>query len=76
MLDDLILELKGTFDATFVVVTHELASIFAVGNNAVFLDEESKTMLSMGNPKDLLANSRDPRVIRFLTRGENKGVQE
>jgi len=57
-----------------VVVTHELASIFAIGDNAVFLDAESKTMIAEGNPKDLLANSKDPRVIQFLTRGEKQGV--
>lgn len=72
MLDDLILQLRDTFDATIVVVTHELASIFAVGTNAVFLDGESKTMIAAGAPQELLANSKDPRVIRFLTRGAEK----
>lgn len=76
MLDDLILQLRDTSGATIVVVTHELASIMAVGNNSVFLDGESKTMIAGGNPRDLLANSRDPRVIQFLTRGAKKtGVQ-
>lgn len=74
MLDDLILQLRDTFGATIVVVTHELASIFAVGNNSVFLDGESKTMIAAGSPRSLLANSKDPRVIRFLTRGEKQGV--
>jgi phospholipid/cholesterol/gamma-HCH transport system ATP-binding protein len=50
-------------------VTHELASILAIGDNSVFLDGESKTMIAQGNPKELLANCRDPRVERFLTRG-------
>jgi len=72
MLDDLILELRDTFDSTILVVTHELASIFAVGTNAIFLDEESKSMIAAGNPRELLATSRDSRVIRFLTRGEKK----
>ena len=72
MLDDLILELRDGLGATFVVITHELASIFAIGNNCVFLDAESQTIIASGNPKVLLANSRDPRVIRFLTRGGNK----
>ncbi|MDP2932943.1 MAG: ATP-binding cassette domain-containing protein, partial [bacterium] len=74
MLDDLILQLRDIFDATIVVVTHELASIFAVGTNSVFLDGESKTMIAAGTPRDLLASSGDPRVIRFLTRGEKQGV--
>ncbi|MCK9615036.1 MAG: ATP-binding cassette domain-containing protein [Candidatus Omnitrophica bacterium] len=70
MLDDLILQLRDALGATFVVVTHELASIFAIGNNSVFLDANSKTIIAEGNPKDLLANSRDPKVIGFLTRGK------
>ncbi len=75
MLDDLIIQLRDALGATIVVVTHELASIFAVGNNSIFLDVESKTMIASGNPKDLLANSSDPRVIQFLTRGEKQGAK-
>jgi phospholipid/cholesterol/gamma-HCH transport system ATP-binding protein len=74
MLDDLIIQLRDTLGATIVVVTHELASIFAVGNNSIFLDSETKTMVASGNPRDLLNNSKNPRVIRFLTRGERQGV--
>ncbi len=70
-LDDLILELRDGLGATFIIVTHELASIFAIGNNSVFLDEASKTMIANGNPKELLANSKDIRVTQFLTRGIN-----
>ena len=69
MLDDLILELRGSLGATVIVVTHELASIFAIGTNSVFLDAETKTMIAGGDPKKLLANSADPRVRNFLTRG-------
>jgi len=75
-LDDLILELRDSLGATFIIVTHELASIFAIGNNSVFLDEASKTMIATGNPKDLLANSKDPRVSQFLTRGSIKDEQK
>jgi phospholipid/cholesterol/gamma-HCH transport system ATP-binding protein len=70
MLDDLILQLRDALGATFVVVTHELASIFAIGNNSVFLDENSKTIIAEGDPNDLLANSVNPRVVEFLTRGK------
>ena len=69
-LDDLILELCDSFGATVVVVTHELASIFAIGNNSVFLDPETRTMIAQGDPKELLADSTDPKVRSFLTRGE------
>ncbi|MBU1869157.1 MAG: ATP-binding cassette domain-containing protein [Candidatus Omnitrophica bacterium] len=70
LLDDLILEIRDVLGATIVVVTHELASIFAVGSNSIFLDAESKTMIAQGAPKDLLADSKDSRVIQFLTRGK------
>jgi len=70
LLDDLILELKESLGTTVVVVTHELASIFAIGDNAVFLDPETKTMLAVGNPKRLRDESEDPKVRTFLTRGE------
>src|SRR5579871_664081 len=73
MLDDLILELRDSLGATIVVVTHELASIFTIANNCVFLDAESRTQIATGDPRDLLAHSRDMRVRRFLTRGEEGG---
>ena len=69
-LDDLILELNQSLGTTIVVVTHELASIFAIGNNSVFLDPESKTMIASGDPNQLLKQSKDPNVRGFLTRGE------
>jgi phospholipid/cholesterol/gamma-HCH transport system ATP-binding protein len=55
---------------TIVVVTHELASIFAIGNNSVFLDADAKTMIASGDPKKLLAECRNPTVHKFLRRGE------
>ncbi len=70
LLDDLILNLRDSLGATVVLVTHELASIFAIGNNAVFLDPETKTMIASGAPRRLLEDSGDPKVVRFLTRGE------
>ena len=69
LLDDLILELRDSLGATIVVVTHELASIFAIGNNSIFLDAVSKTMIAAGNPKKVLAETTNPMVKRFLTRG-------
>ena len=69
-LDDLILELNDSLGTTMVVVTHELASIFAIGSNAVFLDSSKRTMTAMGNPKQLLAQTHDHTLRQFLTRGE------
>jgi phospholipid/cholesterol/gamma-HCH transport system ATP-binding protein len=70
LLDDLILELRRSLNTTVVIVTHELASIFAIGNNSVFLDPDTKTMIAEGDPKHLRDHAPDPRVRGFLTRGE------
>lgn len=70
LLDDLILELRDSLGATVVMVTHELPSIFAIGNNSVFLDGETKTMIAQGDPKTLLEECPDPKVHSFLTRSD------
>lgn len=68
-LDELILQLRDSLGATFVVVTHELASIFTIADNSVFLDPVTRTMRAQGNPRALLEGSSDPAVREFLTRG-------
>jgi phospholipid/cholesterol/gamma-HCH transport system ATP-binding protein len=75
-LDDLILGLRDSLGATIVVVTHELASIFAIGDDCVFLDADSCTMIASGAPRDLLAHATDPRVREFLTRGQEHSQTE
>ena len=67
-LDDLILEQRESAGTTIVLVTHELASIFALADNAVFLDGERKTMIARGKPSDL-REGPEPKVRAFLTRG-------
>jgi phospholipid/cholesterol/gamma-HCH transport system ATP-binding protein len=69
-LDELILELRDSLGATVVVVTHELASIFTIGDNSVFLDADTKTMIATGNPKALRDDPSNPKVRAFLRRGE------
>ena len=73
-LDDLIKSLRDSLGATIVMVTHELPSIFAIGTNSIFLDAESKTAIASGPPRQLLAESRDATVMRFLTRDQAKPV--
>ncbi len=70
LLDDLIMELRDSFDSTIVIVSHELESIFTVGDNSIFLDPEEKTIIATGSPKELLKHSDDPRVLNFLTRSK------
>jgi phospholipid/cholesterol/gamma-HCH transport system ATP-binding protein len=67
-LDDLILELRDSLGTTIVLVTHELPSIFELGDAAVFLDAERKTMIAQGKPSEL-KDSPDPKLRAFLRRG-------
>jgi phospholipid/cholesterol/gamma-HCH transport system ATP-binding protein len=68
-LDDLILQLRDSLGTTVVVVTHELASIFAIADTAIFLDAETKRMIVQGNPK-VLVKEGPPIVKTFLLRGQ------
>ena len=70
LLDDLILELRDSLGTTVIVVTHELASIFAIADNSVFLDPNTKTQLAIGNPKTLRDECDNFEVRNFLARGE------
>jgi phospholipid/cholesterol/gamma-HCH transport system ATP-binding protein len=68
-LDDLMLEVRADLGTTLVVVSHDLASILAIGDDSILLDVEARTAIASGSPRDLLAHCADPRVRRFLTRG-------
>jgi len=67
-LDDLILQLRDSLDTTIVVVTHDLDSIFATADRALYLDIETKTMSALGPPDELRSNPPNERVYQFLTR--------
>ena len=67
-LDDLIVELRDSLGATVVLVTHELPSIFAIANNSVFLDADTRTMIAYGDPRELAVHGVD-KVRTFLKRG-------
>ena len=69
-LDELILELRENLGSTIAVVTHDLDSIFTIGNNSVFLDTDTRTMTAQGDPKWLRDKGENEKVRLFLRRGE------
>lgn len=67
-LDKLIVEIARETGTTFVVVTHELQSILAIGDRCIMLDKEAKGMIAEGDPKRLGAESEHPTVRAFFRR--------
>jgi len=67
-LDELILGLNRQLGLTFVVVTHDLGSIFRIGQGCVMLDRESRSIIARGDPRALRDTSTDPRVRAFFNR--------
>ena len=67
-LDDLILQIRDMLGTTIVMVTHELASIFAIADKAIFLDADTKVPAALGNPKAMLDESDNKTVQGFLRR--------
>ena len=67
-LDRLILNLGKQTGSTIVIVTHELDSIFAIGDNVIVLDKETKGIVASGNPYDLKEQCKNEWVKRFLDR--------
>ncbi|GAA0769034.1 ATP-binding cassette domain-containing protein [Ideonella azotifigens] len=68
-LDQLIRQLRDEHQRSIVMVSHELASIFAVADRALFLDAQDKTMTALGPPRELLEHGPE-RVQTFLRRGK------
>ncbi|MCQ2394277.1 MAG: ATP-binding cassette domain-containing protein [Kiritimatiellae bacterium] len=68
-LDDLILRLRDTRGVTFVVVTHELPSIFKIADRCAMFDRARHAMVALGKPAELRESSADPFVRRFFNRG-------
>ena len=68
-LDRLILSLRDNFGATVVIITHELDSIFAIGDRGLMLDKARRTIVADGKPEVLAKESEDPWVRDFLNRG-------
>lgn len=75
-LDELILRLRDSLGSTFVIVTHELASIFAIANNSIFLDTDTRKQGATGDPKELRDRSDNEAVRIFLNRGVTSGKRD
>ena len=67
-LDALILSLREGLGMTFVIVTHELPSIYAVADRVIMLDKRTKGIIAEGDPRDLRDHSEDPFVRKFFRR--------
>lgn len=66
--DDLLLNLNRNLGVTVVLVSHELASIFHIASRVMVLDPDSRSVIAIGDPRELRDSSVDPRVRRFLRR--------
>ncbi|PIE39103.1 MAG: polyamine ABC transporter ATP-binding protein [Gammaproteobacteria bacterium] len=69
LLDELIIQMRDALQATVVMVTHELPSIFDIATNSVYLDNRSKTQIAYGNPRHLREHAEHAVVRQFLARG-------
>jgi phospholipid/cholesterol/gamma-HCH transport system ATP-binding protein len=67
-LDDLILELRDGFGMTIILVSHDLPSLFAICDDGVFLDSDSRTAIAHGAPKRLRDECEHPIVHAFMRR--------
>jgi phospholipid/cholesterol/gamma-HCH transport system ATP-binding protein len=67
-LDQLIVNLNEQLGLTFVVVTHDLESIFKISKSCIMLDRETKSIIARGDPRVLRDTSTDARVHSFFNR--------
>lgn len=67
-LDELILQLSNILGVTFVIVTHELQSIFSLAGRAIMLDKDTKGIIAEGNPNEMKHDRSNPVVWRFFNR--------
>jgi len=68
LMDDLILNLSRTLNTTFVIVTHELPSIYAIADRVIMLDKHTRTIIASGKPELLRVNKENQQVYQFFNR--------
>lgn len=73
-LDNLILSLSRNLKITFVVVTHELPSIYTIADRVIMLDKRVKKIVAEGRPQDLRDHSKNPFVHQFFNREAESDV--
>lgn len=71
-LDELILKLRDSLGTTVVVVTHELASLFAIADRCLFLDASTRRQGPIGPPLELMDHPENEAVRTFLRRGASE----
>jgi len=67
-LDQLINQLAKSLGVTFVIVTHELNSIYNIADRVIMLDKDTKGIIATGDPEYLRDNSEIPIVQKFFKR--------
>jgi phospholipid/cholesterol/gamma-HCH transport system ATP-binding protein len=67
-IDQLVLRLRASLGITFVVITHELPSIFTIADRCIMLDKDARGIIAEGKPAELRERSRNPRVRHFFNR--------
>ncbi|MFA5904516.1 MAG: ATP-binding cassette domain-containing protein [Desulfobacula sp.] len=72
-LDNLVKDLASSLGITFVIVTHELASIDAVADRIIMLEKSVKGIIATGTPEQLKNNTDNPFVYNFFNRKIDKG---
>jgi len=75
-LDRTILSLRKNLGFTFVVVTHELQSIFAIADRAIMLDPVSRSIIARGKPAELREHATDARVRQFFNRQPDSALEK
>jgi phospholipid/cholesterol/gamma-HCH transport system ATP-binding protein len=73
-LDDLIVNLRDGLGATVVIVSHELPSLFAIADDGVFLDAQTRTVIAHGSPAMLRDTCDHPTVQSFMRREHRDDV--
>ncbi|HEY4988207.1 MAG TPA: ATP-binding cassette domain-containing protein [Opitutaceae bacterium] len=73
-LDELIVEIRDTFGTTIVIVSHDVESIYGIADRVIMLDREKHGIIAEGKPAEVVATSKNPKVVEFLTRRAIKAV--